>query len=80
MRRILLIKGGTIWTESGPVHGDLLLDMDGRVAEIVDRSRTTGSVSSPLAHLSVRSRSSTRRDCGCCQGRSMSTFISGSRD
>ena len=47
MRRILLIKGGTIWTESGPVHGDLLLDMDGRVAEIVDRSRTTGSVSSP---------------------------------
>lgn len=37
MRRIRLIKGGTIWTEKGPIDGDLVLDADGKVSKILQR-------------------------------------------
>lgn len=42
MRRIRWIKGGTIWTESGRLEGDLVLGEDGKVAAVAPRSSPTG--------------------------------------
>lgn len=41
MRRIRWIKGGTIWTEDGPVEADLALDPDGKIDALVDRRGPT---------------------------------------
>lgn len=38
MRRVGLIKGGTIWTEDGSVVGDLVIGEDGRILDVLSKT------------------------------------------
>src|SRR5690606_21462365 len=44
VERVERVRGGTIWTENGPVVGDLVIDQEGRIAALVpDAGRGGGA-------------------------------------
>ena len=61
VERVERVRGGTIWTENGPVVGDLVIDQEGRIAALVPDVGRGGGAEGGGDAPGVRRRADHRR-------------------